>query len=542
MGALTPDNLLISSPVDLRNAKAVNLKYLAGSIENSNEWYAEYYDLIVTTSDSLKDILQATPVFSEALPEGDRMLERTIDLSKYLDSLIYITFRHHNTVDKNFLIIDDIVVEEVYDVELVKVNFDPIALEGRIPISGTIKNLGGYPIDGFEITWDVGSGPQSQLFDNVVGGGESYDFTLDSTLLATKGNDYTIDLCVVAYPDSISTNNCIKTKVSCPTQEGSKLPLMEVFSSSACDACYDLSINGFGGVGLKSYLESANANAQSNAELAIISYQGDWSGNGDHAHNDDVQTRVNYYEVIEAPRIFIDGIEKSDPLDINLALEVPTYLDMEATATVSGNEISVDVKVIPYASYSGLLMHVAILDDQYTAGDIADGFTNGQTDFQHVLRKLVPKPTGFRFNLKGGVTYNTNKSYETQKVVSGFPTQGSFETHIGSEREIVVFLQDAKGAIVNATVAKFNTTLVNELAGRPFKVYPNPSSGETVIDLLDTKNAFFTIYTTKGQILLTGDINGSSSIDMSALDNGLYFLSLKDNEGNIAVSKIQLLR
>ncbi len=541
---LTPDNLLTSEAIDLSGASAVSLEFVVGNVETTNNWWEEYYDVIVTSTNDVSDITSAPPMFGEVLPEGGVMLERKVDLTQFAGQTIYITFRHHNCTDKNFLILDDVVVKELQsdDVELSSVNIDAIIVEGDVTISGIIQNEGANPVNGFDIIWDDGTGPYSETFSETLEAGESYNFTHATTLAATAGNDYNLSICVSANPDLNDTNDCIEILTSCASQEGKRLPLMEVFTSSTCPPCYTLATTGFGGQGLAAYLKSANANAQENAQLAIISYQVNWPAAGDHAYNSDVQTRTTYYAVGGAPTLLIDAEPKGVPADVTAAGNIPTYADIEAKATITGNDVLVEVDVNAYASYEGARLHVAILDDEYAAGSAADQFTNGETEFHHVMRKMIPTADGALVNLEGGQMFSSSEMYTTSEVPSGFPAQGSFETHIGSEREVVVFLQDANGGIINAAIAEFTISDVDELAGKPFNVFPNPTSGEITIDLLENEQAFFTLYTVNGQTLKTGNLQGKSTLDLSNYESGFYLISLRDTEGNLAVSKVQVIK
>ena len=101
---LTPDNLLTSSAIDLTGASGtIFLYWLVGSIA-STDWQ-EYYDVIITTSNTVGDITTATPVFSEVLSGGGQMFARYVDVSSYAGQIIYLIFNHKKMMNiKTFLL------------------------------------------------------------------------------------------------------------------------------------------------------------------------------------------------------------------------------------------------------------------------------------------------------------------------------------------------------------------------------------------------------------------------------------------------------
>ena len=87
-------------------------------------------------------------------------------------------------------------------------------------------------------------------------------------------------------------------------------------------------------------------------------------------------------------------------------------------------------------------------------------------------------------------------------------------------------------------------TLSNEnFATNNFKIYPNPSKGTIAIDF-DENNEVknLTIYSALGQKVFVSNqaIVANSSIDISVLRTGIYFLELIDADNNTVVKKISI--
>lgn len=104
--ALTPNNWLISSSINLTGVTApIQLKFWVDSYEES-PYFAEFYAVRVsTTNDSVASFTDS--LFSETMALGP-YAERTIDLSAYAGNTIYIAWQHYNCTDLSRLMLDDI--------------------------------------------------------------------------------------------------------------------------------------------------------------------------------------------------------------------------------------------------------------------------------------------------------------------------------------------------------------------------------------------------------------------------------------------------
>ncbi len=67
-------------------------------------------------------------------------------------------------------------------------------------------------------------------------------------------------------------------------------------------------------------------------------------------------------------------------------------------------------------------------------------------------------------------------------------------------------------------------------------IYPNPTSGKLFFNGLN-KNSNYQLITIQGKIIQSGEIEANSSIDLSLIPNGIYFIKLIDEE-NLLVKKI----
>ena len=101
--ALTPDNWLITPAITLSGDCSLHFWRMSGFSQP-----AEHYGIFVSTT-SATDLSSFTLVYEETLTAYN-WVDRTVDLSTYAGSTIYIAFRHYNCTNKLALILDDVSV------------------------------------------------------------------------------------------------------------------------------------------------------------------------------------------------------------------------------------------------------------------------------------------------------------------------------------------------------------------------------------------------------------------------------------------------
>lgn len=102
VGALTPDNWLISPAVTLTSPANLTF-WVQGQDAN---YAAEYYSVYIATNNTVAAFTATTPVLSTVSTANWE--QKTIDLSSYVGQTIYVAFRHHNITDMYRLNLDDI--------------------------------------------------------------------------------------------------------------------------------------------------------------------------------------------------------------------------------------------------------------------------------------------------------------------------------------------------------------------------------------------------------------------------------------------------
>ncbi len=124
--AFMPDNFLITKdPLDLTNVTGTTIDYLVGSYQTNGMFIADKYSIYLTTSNDPTDIVNETPITTRTVgddapcDQADGSASAafvSIDASAYDGQVVYLTFRHYDTIDENSVIIDDVVVDGILSV------------------------------------------------------------------------------------------------------------------------------------------------------------------------------------------------------------------------------------------------------------------------------------------------------------------------------------------------------------------------------------------------------------------------------------------
>ena len=130
----------------------------------------------------------------------------------------------------------------------------------------------------------------------------------------------------------------------------------------------------------------------------------------------------------------------------------PSGMELSVTHSVVGQTVSFDVTLVPYARYEeldpqpNLVLHAAIIEET-TTNNVG---SNGQTEFQYVMKKMVPNPGGtplapltrlepvslsFSYTFNGDYKEGSSMNNQVNDAVEH--TVEEFE-----DLQVVVFVQD----------------------------------------------------------------------------------------------------
>ncbi|MBK9192369.1 MAG: choice-of-anchor J domain-containing protein [Crocinitomicaceae bacterium] len=184
-GALTPDNWMISDPLDLTGLTNISLIWKVYAQDQA--WENEHYSVYVATSNAT-GTLAASPVnFSETMTTTAGYVNRSLDLSSFAGMTVYVAFRHHAVTDMFRLNIDDVKVFQplANDMKINSITVDN-GLEGNRTFSITCENNGSNTVTAFDLDWSFDGGTVST--ENVTG------------VSLTTGQTHVIDIVVNGVP------------------------------------------------------------------------------------------------------------------------------------------------------------------------------------------------------------------------------------------------------------------------------------------------------------------------------------------------------
>lgn len=144
VGALTPDNWLITPALQLPADIDYNLTYWVGAVDAN--YYDDHYEVMISTTTGT-DITNFTSVFEETL-STNLWQQRVISLAAYAGQTIYIAFVHNESEDIYIMKIDDISVTAAPtepELEVLSVNpgtslYTPLLHAQNLLPSAVVKN------------------------------------------------------------------------------------------------------------------------------------------------------------------------------------------------------------------------------------------------------------------------------------------------------------------------------------------------------------------------------------------------------------------
>lgn len=315
------------------------------------------------------------------------------------------------------------------------VNLPPIFV-GPQAIEGEFSNLGNTAINSIDVSWKVDEGDvhvTSLTGLNVALGGSAEYASADQMDLPAGIYDLYVWISNVnGVPvDDDPANDTLVRALTIPEQLIYYKPFFEEFTSSTCAPCASFNNSTF-----NPFLAQ-----HTDDDLTLIKYQMNWPGSGDPYYTLEGGVRRSYYGVNAVPDLYIDGNKVATSSGaINTAYNATsgTFADVaiQSTHEIQGNNVIINANLVPYASYSNVILHMAVIEKITTQ----NATTNGETEFHHVMMKMVPNASGTTIN-----------------IVSGQPMQFSHTVDMSStnveemdDLMVAIFIQQADKKIVQS--------------------------------------------------------------------------------------------
>lgn len=336
----------------------------------------------------------------------------------------------------------------------------PSYFTGAQDVKGTIVNDGFETITSVDVNWTLDGGDlNTTSYSGLnLSTGQTYNFTADQELLADPGTyDFKIWVSNVnGGEDENPDNDTINKVISVATQSIQRRPLFEEFTSSTCGPCATFN-NGVFNPFIATHGE----------DIALIKYQMNWPGNGDPYYTPEGGVRRDYYGVGGVPQLFVEG--KNTPTSssgvnnaFNNAMAAPAFVAIEGMHTIEGDIISVEATINPYISLAGAVAHIVVIEE-VTYDNAA---SNGETEFHHVMMKMLPNANGTIVDLTAGVSTILNFSHDMSTTY----------VEEMDDLMVVIFVQD------NNTKSILQAAYSEEAAGFPASVMFDPLPGSTGVE------------------------------------------------------------
>jgi hypothetical protein len=262
----------------------------------------------------------------------------------------------------------------------------------------------------------------------------------------------------------------------------------------------------------------------------------------DQVDVNDPSARALFYGIQQAPYSIMDGIQSGKfqlgaprtilLTDIDSSALRPPLVNIVKIDTTSQNAytnhtISLNLNGVANATFSGqLLAQVALIEDPVVVND---------TTFRNVVRKLFFGSEGIK-----AVTLNKGDAFSFTKQDIEVATQIQNPTKL----HLVAFIQNyiTKEVLqsfkmpLNNKRSQFITAIENPAKTiasiEDVRIYPNPANGKFNFGLPGDfpANCIWKIADQRGVNVMGGDfndaVNGTKSVDISSIPNGVYFVAI----------------
>ena len=333
----------------------------------------------------------------------------TADMGKP-EVLVCIYFEG-TTEDINSWQFDDILVfkQEETDAEVLSINTSNRLGNGYNDVSFTVRNLGKNTINTFTAKYHI-EGESAFVEETFTTEMETYateQFTFEAPLFTTVG-EYKLNVEITSVNDGNDnyTGNNINTKdIEVKLGTCQRIPMIEHFSSSTCFPC----------VYTNKGMDTLTANNP--GKYTYVKYPMNGPAPGDPYYTSDCGTRRTYYNVNNVPMIFLDGQNTEDPLPqekLDRSYNATSFIDIRGSFTVNEEDSTINViaDIFSYTDMKNAMVYVAV-NEKTTTKNIG---SNGETEFHHILMKLLGSQYGNKVNLEAGKYQRLVLPYDMTKT------------------------------------------------------------------------------------------------------------------------------
>ncbi len=309
-------------------------------------------------------------------------------------------------------------------------------------------------------------------------------------------------------------------------------PLVEEFSSSSCSSCKPRN------TALKPVFEALGD------RVAVVKYQMYWPGKGDPYYTEDGGLRKIFYDLYNVPEIYLNGRHDlagggAFGMQTRFAekIDAPAYFDItfDTLALDADTNIYIVCNVQSSVPMDGLRLHTVVLEGQ-TEGNVG---SNGETEFHHVMLKMLPDGKGLALDIKPDTLYTFRYGYDMRRTFM----------EESDDLKVVCFLQASDDSVMQAAIGEVSMRIdampIPPLSDEKsvfeiLPVYPNPASDEVYLHGLNA--AAVEVFNMAGRrVFRQSGIEGDYVLDVRGYHPGFYLVIIRDRRG-IARAKLSVVR
>lgn len=315
------------------------------------------------------------------------------------------------------------------------------------------------------------------------------------------------------------------------SQEVPRKIIVEHFTNTRCSICASRN-PGF-------FTNFNAANTGNMMHLAIhpsSPYSNCVLNNHDTQANDD---RTKYYGVFGGtPRLVINGTPLSASTNYNSASIFTPYAGMTTPVSLElaqqkfGTDsirVRVVVKTVAAHSLGAQNLYVVLAEDKvfYNA-------PNGENEHNNVMRKSLFGTTGMQITVPANVgdsvvyttTVNAHSAWDFSRIFALAILQNENDKMVTQSAA----LSPSSNTNVTVGIRKVEKSTV-------YKVYPTPALNNLRIQATTSGQTQYNMVSISGSQVMTGSFSNEAVLDITSLPNGVYFITL-ENEEEIYTQKV----
>jgi len=439
-------------------------------------------------------------------------------------------------------------------------------------VSGDVVSISATTITSLDINYSINGG--APVVDNLSGLNlalfDTLNFNHNIIWNPTTTGSYFVEIWASnlnGNPDMDPSNDYFSDSIHIWNALAVRQPLIETFTSSTCGPCNPANVT------------AEALFTQNPGKITSIKYQEDFPGSGDPYYTIETGNRRAYYAINSVPRMEIDGGWDQNGNNITQQI-IDDYgdelclIDLSSVYSVTGKTVDIDITIDPLENFNSnnLVVHSAIIEET-TYNNIKN---NGETQFEHVVKKMVPSDIGTPISNLGAtqqVTLNLQHIFQGNYRLpfdASSPINHTIEHSVEdfSNLMVAVWIQDAVTKEVHqstyATLSSFTpvtydcineacvdpgtgngqyttltscesiciSTSVEENSKTIQLIYPNPATDKIYISNLKEDNTLVKIYDINGRLVLENKISNNEYLNISNISKGIYQIKFEGSDWN----------